>query len=38
MKKDWKYSRLVDLTLLFLGGFVAGGLIMAVFMYLWRML
>lgn len=38
MKKDWKYSRLVDLTLLFLGGFVAGGLIMAVFMSIGRML
>ena len=38
MKKEWKYSRLIDLTLLFLGGFVAGSLIMAVFMYLWRML
>jgi len=38
MKKDWKYRRLVDLTLIFLGGFVAGSLIMAVFIHLWRML
>ena len=38
MKKDWKYSRLIDLTLLFLGGFVAGSLIMAVFMSIGRML
>jgi hypothetical protein len=38
MKKDWKYSRLIDLTLLFLGGFVAGSLIMVMFILLWRML
>ncbi len=38
MKKDWKYSRLIDLTLLFLGGFVAGGLIMTMFILFWRML
>jgi hypothetical protein len=38
MKKNWKYSRLLDLTLLFLGGFVAGSLIMAVFILFWRTL
>ena len=29
--KNYKYNRILDLMLLFLGGFVAGGLIVAVF-------
>jgi len=29
--KNYKYNRILDLMLLFLGGFVAGSLIMAVF-------
>ena len=36
--KDWKYSRLVDLTLLFCAGVVGGGLVTAVFMNVWRLL
>jgi len=38
MKNKWKYPRLLELTLLFLGGFVAGSLLAAIFIELWRLL
>ena len=38
MKNKWKYNKFIDLTLLFLGGFVAGSLLAAIFIELWRML
>ncbi len=38
MKNKWKYHRLLDLTLLFLGGVVAGGLVAAIWIHLWRLL
>tara|TARA_R110001632_G_scaffold13393_1_gene45886 strand:+ start:310 stop:423 length:114 start_codon:yes stop_codon:yes gene_type:complete len=36
--KDWKYGRLIDLTLLFCAGVVGGGLVTAVFMSIGRAL